>query len=75
MLTKHNVCLYIKDEERLEEMREFLHEKGELIDEISFYFSVNDYNYLQIWKNGKWIMDDNQRLTEITTEQFKKLWE
>lgn len=73
-LTKQNICLYIKDEDHLEEMREFLGRKAEIVNKTHFYISDPFYNHLQLWKDGQWMLDDDQRLTEVTTEQFKKLW-
>lgn len=75
--TKENVCLFIKDEKHLEEMREFLEGKGEIISPSYFYLcNDNKHNYLQYWnKDYKWFVNKNNTKTEVTTEQFKNLWE
>lgn len=76
MLTKHNVCLFINDEEHLDEMRNLLVLNNQKIHNKHFYLSypLLYKNYLQL-VNTEWKLCTEKSLTEVTTEQFKKLWE
>lgn len=74
-LKKEDVCVYVEDEEHLEEIMEFLESKGELIGDL-FILSISSFNYAQFCISmQKWnlLCSDNKQV--ITTEQFKKLWE
>lgn len=79
MLTKHNVCLFIKDEEHLEEMRVFLESKGENICEPLFSFHRKDKFYLEYDElaNDWFILSEGNldgSTILVTTEKFKNLF-
>lgn len=76
-LNKHNVCVFIENEEQLEEMREFLEGNGEKVDN-SFWFCLDEnrsINYLQLGLTNLWWLCSPDGFELITIEQFKKLWE
>lgn len=75
-LDKSKVCVFIENEEQLEEMRQFLEGKGEILDNDSWFCldERQNLNYLQLSYFKLWWLSDSGGFEEIKIEQFKKLW-
>lgn len=67
----------MENEEQLEEMREFLEGKGEILDNDSWFCldKRESLNYLQLSDFKLWWLTCSAGFKVITIEQFKKLWE
>ena len=71
-MTKHEICVHIKDEEMLQKAKELLEKHGEKIDfeEFDSHCSFLSYDrYCKDW----FTHDDKDGLTEITLDQLDGL--
>jgi hypothetical protein len=68
-MTKHEICVHIKDEEMLQKAKELLEKHGEVIDFDEFNSHCSFLSYDTSCKD--WFThDDKYGLTEITLDQL-----
>jgi hypothetical protein len=75
-LTKQDVCVFIENEQQLQEAQEMLERYGEVIDYPDF-FRVNDgsFNFLKCDKQSIWYLGTSSPAirTEITLPELEQI--
>jgi hypothetical protein len=79
-MTKHEICVHIKDEEMLQKAKELLEKHGEKINKSIFYLDLNDtLNYLYCSENEQWglsikTIEDKEITLEILDDILACKW-
>ncbi len=69
---KHEIAVFIENEEMLREARELLEKYGEEIDDD--LFDLNNGKYLQYsYLDNDWFVSDLWNLTQITLPQLEEI--
>ena len=74
-LTKQNVCVFIENEQQLEEARKMLEKYGENISPYLFSLSIiNKFNYL-VYSNEyfRWYFNEKMNRIQITLQQLEEI--